>query len=85
MSLIGYNLNKYPLENHYRISRQYIHQSVDWAEILNVIGKRGATSIDVSNTISLFPHLPDTVYVPKGDQGMFVFGRSECAEFPPYP
>jgi len=63
MSLIGYNLNKYPLENHYRISRQYIHQSVDWAEILNVIGKRGAASIDVSNTISLFPHLElDTDY-----------------------
>lgn len=63
MSLIGYNLNQYPLEDHYRVCRQYIRQSIDWSEISNMIRKKGTVSIDVSNTISLFSHLElDTDY-----------------------
>ena len=63
MSLIGYNLSQYPLENHYRVCRQYICQSIDWAKISNMIREKGTVSIDVSNAISLFPHLElDTDY-----------------------
>lgn len=57
MSLIGYNLSQYPLENHYRVCRQYIQQSIDWPEVSNIIREKGTICIDVSNTISLFPHL----------------------------
>lgn len=57
MSLIGYNLSQYPLENHYRVCSQYIRQSIDWTDIRNTIREKGTVSIDVSNTISLFPHL----------------------------
>ena len=57
LSLIGYNLSQYPLESHYKICRQYIRQSIDWTEVSNIIREKGTICIDVSNTISLFPHL----------------------------
>lgn len=29
MSLIGYDLSQYPLEDHYRVCRQYMNHSMD--------------------------------------------------------
>lgn len=57
MSIIGNNLSHYPLENHYRVCRQYIYQSIAWAEIRNRIQREGTACIEISNAISLFPHL----------------------------
>ena len=56
MGLTGYELSKYPLEEHYRCCCQYVN-SLDWDEISDITRKKRAISIDVSNAISLFPHL----------------------------
>lgn len=57
MSLIGYNLSQYPLENHYRVCRQYINRSMDWNKISDSIRKKGTIGVDVSDAISFFSHL----------------------------
>ena len=57
MSLIGYSLSQYPLENHYRVCRQYMNRSMDWNKISDSIRKKGTIGVDVSDAISFFSHL----------------------------
>jgi hypothetical protein len=56
MGLVGYDLNQYPLEQHYRNCRKYIND-MDWDEIVNATREKGTIGVDVSNAIILFPHL----------------------------
>ena len=56
MGLVGYDLNQYPLEQHYRNCRKYIND-MDWDEIVNATREKGTIGVDVSNAILLFPHL----------------------------
>ena len=56
MGLAGYDLSQYPLEEHYRRCRRYMN-SMDWDEISDAIAKKGTIAVDVSDAISLFPHL----------------------------
>lgn len=57
MSLIGYDLSQYPLEDHYRVCRQYMDRSMDWNRISDSIREKGRIGVDVSDAISFFSHL----------------------------
>ena len=49
-------LDQYPLEEHYNTCIRYIN-SLNWDEISNRISKEGVIHFDVSDVVSLFPHL----------------------------
>lgn len=57
MAVVGTDLSQYPLEEHYRTCCRYICRSIDWTEISSMLRKIETVSIDVSDAISLFPHL----------------------------
>ena len=57
MAVVGTDLSQYPLEEHYRTCCRYICRSIDWTEISGILRKMETVSIDVSDAISLFPHL----------------------------
>lgn len=56
MGLTGYDLSQYPLDEHYRCCRKYIN-NMGWEEISDATREKGTIGVDVSNAISLFPHL----------------------------
>jgi hypothetical protein len=57
MGFTGYNLSGYPLEEHYKACGQYMYHSMDWGSIRDSIREKGTVGIDVSDTVSFFPHL----------------------------
>lgn len=77
MGLIGCDLSQYPLEEHYKICRRYIADSLDWDQISASTQAKKTIGIDVSDVISLFEHLeldPDyrlICYMTSGYHGRF--------------
>lgn len=58
MGISGYDLSHYPLDEHYRACQQYMHSAMDWDKIsASIIQANGTVGVDVSDAISLFPHL----------------------------
>ena len=56
MGLVGYDLSKYPLGEHYGVCRQYMNR-LDWDKISDDIRENGTVGIDISDVISFFSHL----------------------------
>ena len=56
MGIVGYDLSQYPLGEHYDVCRKYMNH-LDWDKIRKDIALQGTIGVDVSNAISLFPHL----------------------------
>ena len=56
MGIVGYDLSQYPLDEHYGVCRKYINR-LDWDKIKEDIARKGTIGVDVSNVISIFPHL----------------------------
>lgn len=50
-------LNRYPFDEYYVLCEQYIRTNINWDERIAEIGCNGVSYFDVSDVISLFPHL----------------------------
>ncbi len=50
-------LNNYPLEEHYTRCEQYIESHIDWDKRCEEIKQKDVSYFDVSDVVSLFPHL----------------------------
>ncbi len=57
MNEICHLLNQYPLEKHYKDCEKYLNCSINWDTVSENIRKERTIYIDVSDVISLFPHL----------------------------
>ena len=52
-----YSLAQYPLEDHYAARQHFLDTRLDWKSISNAIEKHGVIHFDISDVISIFPHL----------------------------
>ena len=57
MNDICYYLDEYPLGLHYSTCESFLHTTLNWDEISKKISEEGVIHFDVSDVISLFPHL----------------------------
>ena len=57
MSEFCHYLDHYPMEKHYDDCRVYLHQRMDWRAMAEEIAEKGVIFFDISDVISLFPHL----------------------------
>lgn len=52
-----YSLEQYSLEEHYAACRNFLEKWMDWTAISKGIEQNGVIKFDISDVISLFPHL----------------------------
>jgi len=57
MNDFWYFLDHYPLEKHYADCKEYMYREIDWSAKSKEIREKRVTYFDVSDVISLFPHL----------------------------
>lgn len=57
MSDFCYFLDRYPLKERYASCEEYLHRHIDWDAKSKEIREKGVIFFDVSEVISLFPHL----------------------------